>query len=210
MGSTYREDLKELLTSAIGALKRVRQFVFPSTLQTMYNFFIKLYFDYCSVVWEGLGSEPALTLQKLQNRAASQDHSLFQSSYDSSSGPLLQELGWDNFSVPRIKLFAIKWRCTFIMAPSVNTYAQTFWKWGPIMILGAPFLDFYCLFPKPIMAKTRSSIYFEWTTRGFAIDLNLNWTDCSPASSIPYYNPSLELIYQRLISSFTNIYFSPN
>ena len=78
MGSTYGEDLKELLTSAIGALKRVRQFVPPSTLQTMYNSFIQLYFDYCSVVWEGLGSELAMTLQKLQNRAATQDHSLFQ------------------------------------------------------------------------------------------------------------------------------------
>ena len=28
------------------------------------------YFDYCSVLWEGLGSELALKLQKLQNRAA--------------------------------------------------------------------------------------------------------------------------------------------
>ena len=67
MGSTYRGDLKELLTSAIGALKRVRQFVPPPTLQTMYNSFIQLYFDHCSVVWEGLGSELALTLQEVQN-----------------------------------------------------------------------------------------------------------------------------------------------
>ena len=78
MGCTYREDLKELLTIAIGALKRVRQFVPPSTIQTMYNSFIQLYFDYCSVVSEGLGFELALTLQKLQNLAASQDHSLSQ------------------------------------------------------------------------------------------------------------------------------------
>lgn len=69
MGSTCRGDLKELLTSAIGALKRVRQFVPPPTLQTMYNSFIQLYFDYCSVVWEGLGSELALTLQEVQNGA---------------------------------------------------------------------------------------------------------------------------------------------
>ena len=37
--------------------------------------------------------------------------------------------------------------------------------------------------------------------------LNLNWTDCFPASLIPYYNPSLELFYLRLIPSFTNIFF---
>ena len=36
--------------------------------------------------------------------------------------------------------------------------------------------------------------------------LNLNWTDCFPASLIPYYNPHLELFYQRLIPSFTNIF----
>ena len=78
------------------------------------------------------------------------------SSYDSSSGPLLQDLGWDNLSVRRIKLFAIKIKVYNNMAPSLNTYAQKFWKWGPIMILGAPFLDFNCLFPKPIMANKRS------------------------------------------------------
>ena len=36
----------------------------------MYNSFIQPYFDYCSAVWEGLGFELALKLQKLQNRAA--------------------------------------------------------------------------------------------------------------------------------------------
>ena len=35
-----------------------------------------------------------------------QDHSL--SSYDSSSGPLLQELGWDGLSIRRIKLVVIE------------------------------------------------------------------------------------------------------
>ena len=36
----------------------------------MYNSFIQPYFDYCSNVWEGLDSERALKLQKLQNRSA--------------------------------------------------------------------------------------------------------------------------------------------
>ena len=61
------------LTRAIGALKRVRQFVPPSILLTMYNSFKQPYFDCCSAVWEGLGFELALNskLQKLlQNRAA--------------------------------------------------------------------------------------------------------------------------------------------
>ena len=60
------------LTRAVGALKRVRQFVPPSTLLTMYNSFNQPYFDSRSVVWEGLGFELALNsnLQKLQNRAS--------------------------------------------------------------------------------------------------------------------------------------------
>ena len=96
MGSTYRGDLKELLTSAIGALKRVRQFFPPSTVQTMYNSLIHLYFDYFkSVVWEVLGSELGLTLQKLQKP--------FPSPF-----PLLIELGWDNLSVSTIKVLAIE------------------------------------------------------------------------------------------------------
>ena len=53
--ATHIEETSKKLTSAIGALKRVRQFVPPSTLQTMYNSFIQPYFDYCSVVWDGAG-----------------------------------------------------------------------------------------------------------------------------------------------------------
>ena len=70
----------------------------------MYNSFIQPYFDYCSVVWEGLGSELALKLHKLQNHAA---RIITFSSYDSTSGPLLQQLRWDLLSIHRIKLLAI-------------------------------------------------------------------------------------------------------
>jgi len=50
----------------------------------MKNSFIQPYFDYCSVAWEGLGSELAL-----QNRAT---RIITISSYNSKSGLLLQEL----------------------------------------------------------------------------------------------------------------------
>ena len=53
-----RGELKEI-NQCNRSVKRVRQIVPPSTLQTMYNSFIQPYFDYCSVVWEGLGSELA-------------------------------------------------------------------------------------------------------------------------------------------------------
>ena len=76
------------------------------------------------------------------------------SSYDSSSGPLLQEIGWDGLSIRRIKLLAIEVFKVYNNICQLNTYAKHFWKWGPPVILGAPLLDFNCLFPKPIMAKT--------------------------------------------------------
>ena len=58
-----------------------------------------------SLVWVSLGSELALKLQKLQNRAAK---IITFSSYDYSFGPLLQEVGWDSLSISRIKLLAVE------------------------------------------------------------------------------------------------------
>ena len=71
----------------------------------MDNSFIQLYFDYCSVVWEVLGSELSLKLQKLHNCAA---RIITFSSYDSSFGPLVQKLEWDRLLIRRIKLLAIE------------------------------------------------------------------------------------------------------
>ena len=71
----------------------------------MDNSFIQLYFDYCSVVWEVLGSELSPKLQKLHNCAA---RIITFSSYDSSFGPLVRKLGWDRLLIRRIKLFAIE------------------------------------------------------------------------------------------------------
>ena len=98
----------------------------------------------------GLGSELALQLHKLQNHAA---RIINFSNYDSTSGPLLQELGWDLLSMRRIKLLAIEKcsKCTIIW--NLNSYAKILWKWGPPVILGVSPLDFSRLFPKSIMAK---------------------------------------------------------
>ena len=83
------------LTRAIGALKRVRQFVPPSTHLTMYNSFIQPYFDYFLVLQCCLGGSGVWTTSEASKttKPRSWQHSLFYS-YDSSSGPLLQELGW--------------------------------------------------------------------------------------------------------------------
>ena len=83
------------------------------------------------------------------------------SSYDSSSGPLLQELGWDGLSIRRIKLLAIEMFKVYNNICQLNTYAKHFWKWGPPVILGAPLLDFNCLFPKPITWQKRSDLRWK-------------------------------------------------
>ena len=61
------------LTRAIGAFKRVRQFVPPSTHLTMYNSFIQPYFDYFLVLQCCLGGSGVWAnseASKVQNRAA--------------------------------------------------------------------------------------------------------------------------------------------
>ena len=62
------------VSSAIGALKRVRPFIPKKPSIQIYKALIVPYFDYCSPVWETLCSSgyPSnnYKLQKLQNRAA--------------------------------------------------------------------------------------------------------------------------------------------
>ena len=52
---------------------------------------IQPHFDYCSAVWGHCGTSLANKLQILQNRAA---RILTFSSYDSSPGPLFEQLDW--------------------------------------------------------------------------------------------------------------------
>ena len=58
------------VSSGIGALKRLREFVDQSTLVKVYNALIQPYFDYCCEVWDCLNEGLSDRLQKLQNRAA--------------------------------------------------------------------------------------------------------------------------------------------
>ena len=58
------------VSSAIGALKRVRPFTSKETAIQIYNALIMPHFDYCSPVWDCLSGYLIDKLQKLQNRAA--------------------------------------------------------------------------------------------------------------------------------------------
>ena len=88
------DKLAKKIASSIAALKRVRQFVPPSTL-CIYNALIQPHFDYCSVVWGNCSIKLSDKLQKLHNRAA---RVLTYSSFDTDASLLFESLGWKNLS----------------------------------------------------------------------------------------------------------------
>ncbi len=98
------ENVSKKIASAIGALKRVRQFIDTDTALKIYIALIQPYFDYCGAVWDGLNITLNDKLQKLQNRAA---RIITKSRYDTSSSELFGKLGWDNLLIRRKKHKAI-------------------------------------------------------------------------------------------------------
>ena len=97
------EEISKKISSAIGALKRIRPFISESTALQIYQALILPHFDYCSPVWDGLNVTLSDKLQKLQNRAA---RVITRSSYDTSASILLNRLNWDNLTTRRKKLKA--------------------------------------------------------------------------------------------------------
>ena len=55
----------ERVSSGIGAIRRIRDFIDRDTLISVYNALIRLHFDYCSEVWDTLGNGLSNRLQKL-------------------------------------------------------------------------------------------------------------------------------------------------
>jgi len=89
------EEISEKISSAIGALKRIRPFISESTALQIYQALILPHFDYCSPVWDELSVTLSEELQKLQNRAA---RVISRSNYDTSVSILLNRLNWNNLS----------------------------------------------------------------------------------------------------------------
>ena len=70
---THIDKLSKKITSGIGAIKRIRDFVPTLTLRCIHNALIQSHFDYCNIVWcnnGNYGKTLSDRLQKLQNRAA--------------------------------------------------------------------------------------------------------------------------------------------
>ena len=53
---THIEKLSKKITSRIGAIKRIRDFVPTPTLRCIHNAFIQSHFGYCNIVWGNNGN----------------------------------------------------------------------------------------------------------------------------------------------------------
>ena len=68
--SNHIDALSKKISSATGALKRIRPFISEHTALQIYQALILPHFDYCSSVWGDCNLTLSDKLQKLQNRAA--------------------------------------------------------------------------------------------------------------------------------------------
>ena len=89
------DKLSKKITSGIGAIKRIRDFVPTPTLHCIYNALIQCLFDYCNIVWVNCGKTLFDRLQKFQNRAA---RVLTFTRYDADAKRLFRQLKWKDLS----------------------------------------------------------------------------------------------------------------
>ena len=98
--SKHVNETAKIISSGIGALKRLRPFICEETAILLYRALIEPYFDYCCPVWGGLNNELADKLQKLQNRAI---RVIAKGNYYFRATALRGKLGWDNLCTGRKK-----------------------------------------------------------------------------------------------------------
>ena len=83
----------------IGAVRRIKPFVPPVNLQTIYKTLVQPYFDsYCSPLWDNCGKVLQDKLQKFQNRTA---RIIIGASYDVRSADVLDTLRWETLDARR-------------------------------------------------------------------------------------------------------------
>ena len=116
--SNYIKELCRKISTAIGALRRIRSLISQSTAVQIYNALIQPHFDYCAPVWDGLSSYLCEELQKLQNRAA---RVILQANCEVNSSLLLETLKCDQLSLRRRKHKAI------MMVESLNWLGVLAW-----------------------------------------------------------------------------------
>ncbi len=94
------DKVAKKVTSGIGAIRKIRDFVNRDILISIHNALINPHFDYYSEVWDTMGVGLSNRLQKLQNRAAR----VIMNLNKDISGP--QALGWETLETRRAKFKA--------------------------------------------------------------------------------------------------------
>ena len=93
-------EIAKIVSSGIGALKRLRPFICEDSAILLYRALIEPYFDYCCPVWDGLSNELTDKLQELQNRTI---RIITKSDFYFSATALRSKLGWDTLCSRRKK-----------------------------------------------------------------------------------------------------------
>ena len=104
MGYPHCKRFKEVVVRHIGIMRKVKPFIPISSLLNIYQSIVEPYFDYCSIVWNGIGDNLADKLQKLQNRAA---RVITGADYLTPTNEILNKLGWSNLKERRNKQKAL-------------------------------------------------------------------------------------------------------
>ena len=102
--SNHIGELSKKISSAMGAVKRIRPYISERTAFQIYQALILPYFDYCSSVCGDCKLTLSDKLQKLQNGAA---RVITRSNYDTSASFLLNLLNWDDLITRPQKLKVI-------------------------------------------------------------------------------------------------------
>ena len=98
--TAHIDYISKKISSGIGGLRQIRDFITQETAVTVYNSLIQPWFDYCDVVWDKLPATSADRLQKLQNRAA---RVITKQGYEIRSKDIRRSLNWDDLAQRRYK-----------------------------------------------------------------------------------------------------------
>ena len=80
-------------------MKLIKPYVPKNCLNQIYNALVKLYFDYCSLIWQNCKLEKQIKLQKLHNRAA---RVITGDNWEIRSKDVLNKLNWKNLHERRL------------------------------------------------------------------------------------------------------------
>ena len=116
---THIASVSKKVSSGISIMRKIKPFIPISSLLKIYQSIVEPYFDYCSIVWNGIGDNLADKPQILQNRAA---RVITGADYLTPTKELLNKLGWSNLKERRNKQKA------FMMFKIVNGMTPRYLK----------------------------------------------------------------------------------